>query len=372
MIEVPQTVPFLSLKDINEPYLGAIEEAAMRVIRSGWFLLGQECAQFESDFAAYCGARFGIGVANGLDALTLILTGYKSLGLLQAGDEVIVPANTYIATVLAVNQAGLRPVLVEPKAVTYNLDVAEVKKALSSRTRAVIPVHLYGQCADMDPIIALAKAHGLKVIEDAAQAHGASYQNRRAGSLGDAAAFSFYPGKNLGALGDGGAVTTDDPELEQTIRALRNYGSIRKYDHQLKGINSRLDELQAAVLGVKLKHLDAENAKRGRIASRYSAEIQTSSIQLPRTDAHNTHVWHLYVIRTPHRDALAKHLLAEGIETSIHYPVPPHKQGAYPELANLDLPLTEAIHQEVLSLPIGPSLREEQVSRVIEAIQSFQ
>lgn len=372
MSKAPETIPFLSLKEINEPYLEAIEEAALRVIRSGWFLLGQECARFEADFAAYCGSRFGIGVANGLDALTLILNGYRELGVLQTGDEVIVPANTYIATVLAVSQAGLTPILVEPSPETYNLDVAAMERALSPRTRAVIPVHLYGQCADMDPILALARSHGLKVIEDAAQAHGATYRERRAGSLGDAAAFSFYPGKNLGALGDGGAVTTDDSALEQTIRALHNYGSIRKYDHQLKGINSRLDELQAAVLGVKLKHLDGENAKRQQIAARYNAEIRLPSITLPRTDAHNTHVWHLYVIRTRKRDALAKHLLTAGIETSIHYPVPPHKQGAYPEFADLDLPLTEAIHQEVLSLPIGPSMREEQVSRVIEAIHTFQ
>lgn len=372
MSTASETIPFLSLKEINEPYLEAIEAAAVRVIRSGWFLLGQECAQFEADFAAYCGTRFGIGVANGLDALTLILKGYRELGVLQTGDEVIVPANTYIATVLAVSQAGLTPVLVEPRPDTYNLDVDAVEKALSPRTKAVIPVHLYGQCAEMDPILALARSHGLKVIEDAAQAHGATYRNKRAGSLADAAAFSFYPGKNLGALGDGGAVTTDDPSLEETIRALRNYGSIRKYDHQLRGINSRLDELQASVLGVKLKYLDAENAKRQGIAARYNGELRMPSIALPRTAAQNTHVWHLYVIRTQKRDALAKHLLAAGIETSIHYPVPPHKQGAYPEFASLNLPLTEAIHKEVLSLPIGPSMREDQVSRVIEAIHSFQ
>ena len=364
-------IPFLNLKDINQPYIREMREAADRVIESGWYLLGKECEQFESDFAGYCGTRYGIGVANGLDALTLILSGYKEMGVLGEGDEVIVPANTYIATVLAVSQAGLRPILVEPRPDTYNLDVREVEKALSSHTRALIPVHLYGQCADMDPLLALAHANGLKVIEDAAQAHGATHCGRRAGSLGDAAGFSFYPGKNLGAMGDGGAITTDDAELDQTIRALRNYGSTQKYQHRLKGMNSRLDELQAAILRVKLRHLDEENAKRRRIASRYNTEIQLPGIQLPQTDGKNTHVWHLYVIRTDRRDALAEHLRAEGIETSIHYPVPPHKQLAYTELAHLKLPLTEAIHQEVLSLPVGPSLTPDQVTRVIRAIHSF-
>jgi dTDP-4-amino-4,6-dideoxygalactose transaminase len=362
-------IKFLDLKAINEQYRDEIDAAIQRVLDSGWYLLGQEGEAFEAEFAAYCGAGHCLGVANGLDALILILMGYQELGVMQAGDEVIVPANTYIASILTISRAGLKPVLVEPDERTYNIDPHLIEAAITERTRAILPVHLYGQCADMDPIKAVAQKHGLKVIEDAAQAHGATYKERKAGSLGDAAGFSFYPGKNLGCLGDGGAVTTNDPDLAEAIRALRNYGSHVKYHNKYKGMNSRLDEIQAAILRVKLRHLDEDTDKRRKIADYYRAHLSPVTCHLPPVAAYGSPVWHLFVIRHPQRDALAKHLAEQGIQTMIHYPIPPHHQPAYPEFHHLKLPITEAIHREVLSLPISPVLDAASVDAILGAIK---
>lgn len=365
---------FLDIKEINEQCRDKIDAAIQRVLDSGWYLLGQEGEAFEAEFAAYCGALHCLGVANGLDALILIMMAYQELGAMQAGDEVIVPANTYIASILAISRAGLTPVLVEPDELTYNIDPNRIEAAITERTRAILPVHLYGQCADMEPIKAIAKKHGLKVIEDAAQAHGATYRDRKAGSLGDAAGFSFYPGKNLGCLGDGGAVTTNDPDLAEAIRALRNYGSHVKYHNKYKGMNSRLDEIQAAILRVKLRHLDNDTTKRSQVAQTYLnhlSSIQHPALQMPHVAAYGSHVWHLFVIRHPNRDALAKHLSHHGIQTMIHYPIPPHRQPAYPEFHHLDLPITEAIHKEVLSLPISPVISIPAIDRVVAELLSL-
>ena len=370
-----EPIKFLDLKAINEQYRDEIDVAIKRVLDSGWYLLGAEVEAFEQEFAAYCESEHCLGVANGLDALILILMGYIELGVMQVGDEVIVPANTYIASILAISRAGLKPVLVGPDERTYNIDPSLIESALTERTKAIMAVHLYGQCADMDPISAIAKRHGLKVIEDAAQAHGATYKGRKAGSLGDAAGFSFYPGKNLGALGDGGAVTTNDADLAEAIRALRNYGSHQKYHNKYKGMNSRLDELQAAILRVKLRHLDADTEKRREVADYYLSELSTithpSSFILPYVADYGSHVWHLFVIRHPQRDALAKHLAEQDIQTVIHYPVPPHRQEAYPEFQGLSLPVTEAIHDEVLSLPMSPCLDERAVETVVKRLLGF-
>ena len=360
---------FLDLKAINEQYRDEIDAAIERVLESGWYLLGQEVEAFEQEFATYCETKHCLGVANGLDALILILMAYQELGLMEEGDEVIVPANTYIASILAISRAGLKPVLVEPDEQTYNLNPKLIEAAITEKTKAIMAVHLYGQCADMDPICALAKRYSLKVIEDAAQAHGANYMGCKAGSLGDAAGFSFYPGKNLGALGDGGAVTTSDPELAKVIEALRNYGSNKKYNNKYKGMNSRLDELQAAILRVKLRHLDVDTQKRRRIANLYLKELP--NLHLPNVAAYGEHVWHLFVIRHPKRDTLVKHLRARQVETMIHYPIPPHHQKAYPEIAELSLPITEAIHREVLSLPISPVLADKEITTVINTLRSF-
>jgi dTDP-4-amino-4,6-dideoxygalactose transaminase len=369
---MPPRVPFLDLKPVNDAYDEEIRTAIDRVLGSGWYLLGRECSAFEEEFADFCDARHCIGVANGLDALTLILMAYVEMGVMAPGDEVIVPAHTYIASVLAISRAGLVPKLVEPDEATFTVDPAAIRSAITSRTRAVLPVHLYGQCADMGPIMAIAKEHGLKVIEDAAQAHGATYRGKRTGSLGDAAGFSFYPGKNLGALGDGGAVTTGDSDLAGVITALRNYGSHKKYFNVYKGLNSRLDEIQAAILRVKLRHLDADNARRHAISERYRDSIDHPSIQLPQVASYGTHAWHLFVVRSRRREALIKHLEGRGIQTVIHYPVPPHKQDAYKELAGLSLPLTERLHEEVLSLPMSPVMTDDQCDTVIAAISGFE
>ena len=303
-------IKFLDLKKVNDAHGDEISDAIQRVLDSGWYLLGGEVSSFEREFADYCGARQCVGVANGLDALILILMGYRELGVMSEGDEVIVPANTYIASILAISRAGLRPVLVEPDDLTYNIAPNLIETAITERTRAIMAVHLYGQCADMDPICAIAQQHGLKVIEDAAQAHGATYRGRKAGSLGDAAGFSFYPGKNLGALGDGGAVTTNDTELAEVIGALRNYGSHEKYYNKYKGMNSRLDEIQAAILRVKLAHLDEDTEKRRMVADAYLTSLQSFSprLVLPAVAEYGQHAWHLFVVRTQYRDALAEHL----------------------------------------------------------------
>jgi len=366
-------IKFLDLKAVNEQYRPEIDAAIQRVLNSGWYLLGEEVSSFEREFADYCGTKHCLGVANGLDALVLILMAYRELGVMAEGDEVIVPANTYIASILAISRSGLKPVLVEPDERTYNIDPNLIEAAITEKTKAIMTVHLYGQCADMDPICAIAKKHGLKVIEDAAQAHAATYRGRKTGSLGDAAGFSFYPGKNLGALGDGGAVTTSDDTLAEVITALRNYGSHQKYHNKYKGMNSRLDELQAAVLRVKLKALDADTANRQETAEVYLSGLssQSSGLTLPYVADYGTHAWHLFVVRTPKRDALADRLTKQGIQTVVHYPIPPHQQQAYPDLHSFSLPITEAIHREVLSLPISPCLNLKSVQSISTAVLEF-
>jgi dTDP-4-amino-4,6-dideoxygalactose transaminase len=362
-------VPFLDLRRACEELAPELDAAVARVTRSGCYLLGPELDAFEREFAAYCGARFCAGVGSGLDALTLILRAYG----IGRGDEVIVPANTFIATWLAVSHAGAVPVPVEPDPASFNLDPERIGPAITPRTLAVIAVHLYGLPADMEPIKAVAHRRGLKVIEDAAQAHGALYQGRRAGSLADAAAFSFYPAKNLGALSDGGAVLTDDPALATRLIALRNYGSTRKYEHDVKGYNSRLDEMQAAILRVKLRHLDEWNARRCRIARTYASVLSGLPIMLPHERPETAHAWHLYVIRTKRREALQRLLDAGNVGTGVHYPVPPHLQPAYADLGlgRGALPVTEAIHREVLSLPIGPHLGEDAARHVAGLVAEF-
>jgi dTDP-4-amino-4,6-dideoxygalactose transaminase len=363
------TIPFLDLKAINLTQQEDIEQAMRRVLHSGWYVLGKEVEAFEQAFAAYCGTRHAIGVANGLDAIFLLLKAYG----VGPGDEVIVPSNTYIATWLAVTHCGATPVPVEPVEGTYNLDPQRVAAAITPRTRAIIPVHLYGQPADMDPLMELARTHGLKVIEDSAQAHGALYRGRKVGALGHASAFSFYPGKNLGALGDAGAITTDDDALAQTLRTLRNYGSQKKYHNELAGFNSRLDELQAAVLSVKLPALDRQNAARAAIAACYSEGLAgVAGLRLPEVMAGTEPVWHLYVVRHAQRDALAAKLAAAGIGTLVHYPLPPHLQPAYAaaEIGPGSLPISEAMHREVLSLPMGPTMTLEQARQVVAAVRA--
>ncbi|AWG21695.1 aminotransferase [Flavobacterium faecale] len=364
-------IPFLDLKKMNQPYEAAFQEKVTAFFEKGWYILGDEVAAFEKQFAAYCGTTHCIGVGNGLDALVLILKGYITLGKLQKGDEVIVPANTYIATILAILQSDLVPVMVEPTEDTFNIDTSLIPKKITPKTKAILTVHLYGQCSDMDEIITIAKAHNLLVIEDAAQAHGAVFQDKRVGSLGNAAAFSFYPGKNLGALGDGGAITTNDDDLAEVLFSLRNYGSRVKYKNDYIGFNSRLDELQAAFLNLKLPNLDKDNQLRRDIASRYLAEIKNKEVRLPKWDFSNNHVFHLFVIRIKRRDDLQKKLFGNGIQTVIHYPIPPHQQNALKEWNHLSLPITEKIHDEVLSLPISPVLTTEEVDTIIRILNSF-
>jgi dTDP-4-amino-4,6-dideoxygalactose transaminase len=364
-------VPFLPLGEITASFEPNLSLAVGRVIQSGWYLQGVEVREFESEFARYCGAMHCVALANGLDALILILRAYKELGLLSDGDEVLVPSNTYIATILAVNANGLVPVLVEPDAETFNIDPQLIEKRCTARTKAIIPVHLYGQLADMARINEIAKKKSLLVIEDAAQAHGSRLCGVSAGAFGDAAGFSFYPGKNLGALGDAGAVVTSDAKLAEIIRKLGNYGSGVKYVNEYKGCNSRLDEIQAAVLRLKLKRHDSDNEARRRVSSYYGEHIKNDCVQLPRCKDSAAHVWHLYVIRCKARDALKAHLDAAGIQTLIHYPIPPHKQTAYKELNDLSFPVSEAIHNEVLSLPMGPLLSDHQMKYVVDVMNSF-
>ncbi|MRW84529.1 aminotransferase class I/II-fold pyridoxal phosphate-dependent enzyme [Pseudoduganella sp. FT26W] len=361
-------VPFLDLKAINLRHEDAMQQAFQRVLNSGWYVLGSEVAQFETAFAAYSGCQHAIGVANGLDAIMLALKAYG----VGPGDQVIVPSNTFIATWLAVSHCGAQPVPVEPVESTYNIDPARVEAAITARTKAIIAVHLYGQPADMQPLKAIAERHGLKLIEDAAQAHGARYHGAVAGQLGDAAAFSFYPGKNLGALGDGGAVTTNDEALATRLRTYRNYGSKVKYYNEVPGYNSRLDELQAALLAVKLPALDGDNQRRRAIAALYQQQLAgIDGLVLPQVPAWAEPVWHLYVVRHRQRDALAKALAEQGIGTIVHYPVPPHLQPAYADQGYRegDFPLAEAIHREVLSLPIGPTMSDEQALAVCAAVR---
>jgi dTDP-4-amino-4,6-dideoxygalactose transaminase len=365
-------IPFLDLKKINEPYETAFQEKLKSVLDSGWYILGNEVKEFETNFANYCGAKYCIGVGNGLDALILIFKGYIQLGKMQKGDEVIVPANTYIASILAILQADLVPVLVEPKLETYNINPALIIDKITSKTKAILAVHLYGQLAEMDKINKIAVANDLLVIEDAAQAHGAvSNQKSTSSNQKSSAAYSFYPGKNLGCLGDGGAVTTNDSDLAKVIFSLRNYGSETKYYNDYIGVNSRLDELQAAFLNVKLPNLDKENEQRRTIAKRYLSEIKNEKIILPNWDFSSNHVFHLFVIRTKNRTELQDYLNKNGIQTVIHYPIPPHNQKALKEYNNLSFPITQKIHDEVLSLPISPVLTIVEVDYIVKILNEY-
>jgi len=360
-------IPFMDLHQINAPHQERIQRAVGRVIDSGWYILGNELKEFEANFAHYCGVRHCVGVANGLDALTLILKAYD----FPPGSEVIVPANTFIASMLAITNAGLIPIPVEPDPNTYLVTAQSIRAAVSPRTRAVLVVHLYGKCCPMESINQLARQYGLRVIEDAAQAHGATYESRRAGSLGDAAGFSFYPSKNLGALGDGGAITTDDPALASRLERLRNYGSGTKYQHEQVGQNSRLDEMQAAILSEKLPYLDGENERRRQLAQRYIDGIRHPAITLPPADTLKEDSWHLFVIRHPARQTLIDYLAGRGIQTAIHYPVPPHHQPAYSQWRHWSLPITEQLQREVISLPLNPALRDEEIRFIIATLNDF-
>lgn len=359
-------VQFLDIKKINLSIEAELKDAFDRVLQSGQFVLGQEVANFEAEFADYCGTASAVGVSNGLDALHLTLRAYE----IGPGDEVIVPSNTFIATWLAVSYCGATPIPVEPSLSTYNIDPARIEAAISIRTKAIIAVHLYGQPADMDPIVMIGKKYGLRVIEDAAQAHGATYKGRKSGALGDAAAFSFYPGKNLGALGDAGAVTSNDSALINKVRMLSNYGSKVKYNHELRGYNARLDEMQAAFLRVKLRYLDEQTKIRRHIAAIYTEQL--CDVVVPQVMIGSNPVWHLYVIRSSRRDELLKQMKDQGIMALIHYPVPPHLQGAFTDLGYIegDFPISETIHNEVLSLPMGPTLNEDDIQKVIKSVSS--
>ncbi|MEH0388301.1 DegT/DnrJ/EryC1/StrS family aminotransferase [Vibrio mimicus] len=365
-------IPFLDLKQINNQYQKELKEACARVIDSGWYIQGKELESFEKMFAEYCGVQYAVGVANGLDALILVLRAWKELGKLQDGDEVIVQANTYIASILAITNNNLVPVLVEPDENTFNLASETLDQYITAKTKAILPVHLYGQISDMKGIMAVAEKYNLLVLEDSAQAHGAELEGKRTGNWGHAAGFSFYPGKNLGALGDAGMVTTNDAELYQVLKALSNYGSHKKYQNEYQGTNSRLDEIQAAMLSVKLKYLPRETQVRQSIASKYLTDIDNPLVTLPQNKVVAEHVWHLFVIKTQHRDALIRHLADAGIATLVHYPIPPHKQIAYKEFNHLSLPITEKIHEQVLSLPISPVMTNDEVESVIEAVNRFQ
>ena len=360
-------IKFLDLQKINNRFRAEMDVRIKDVLDSGWYLQGRQNEKFAENFAKYCGTEYALGVANGLEAIKLIIKAYG----FGPSDEIIVPANTYIATILAITDNGCTPVLVEPDINTYNINPDLIEEKITSRTKAIIPVHLYGQAVQMKKIWELAKKHNLKIIEDAAQAHGAIYEGRRTGHLGDAAAFSFYPGKNLGALGDAGGITTDDKALYEKVKAIANYGSDRKYHHIYKGTNSRLDEIQAALLDVRLKYLDSDNARRSEIAKYYREHITNPKIILPQAYDEKAHVWHVFVIRTKDREALKKHLEESGIQTNIHYPVPPHKQLAYKEWNGLSLPITELIHMEVISLPISPVLTDDEVKTVTEVCNAF-
>jgi dTDP-4-amino-4,6-dideoxygalactose transaminase len=361
-------IPFLDLKKMNLKYETEIVQSMQRVLESGWYILGQELDAFETEFASYCGTEYCIGTANALDALTLIVRGFG----IGHGDEVIVPSNTYIASILSISANGATPVLVEPNLNTYNIDPFKIEEKINSRTKAIMVVHLYGQACDMKQIMEIAEKYNLKVIEDCAQAHGAVYAGKKVGSWGHAAAFSFYPGKNLGALGDGGAITTNDSDLNSKLRAFRNYGSHKKYENIYKGVNSRLDELHAAVLRTKLSYLDEDNQHRRDIANYYMAHIQNDNIMLPIIEEGElSHVWHVFVILTPNRIKFQDFLTARGIQTLIHYPIPPHKQEAYNEWNDHSYPISEKIHNEIVSIPISPVLSLEDAKSVVEVINEF-
>ena len=364
-------VPFLDLQAVNAASVEALRAAASQVIQSGWYVRGKVCREFESEFADYCGVAHCVGVGNGLDALKLTLKAWRILGEINPGAEVIMPAQTFVATALAVVESGLTPVFVEANPETYLVDVDSVRSAVTERTQCVIAVHLYGQPADMAELRQLCQSQRIKLLEDAAQAHGARYQGRRCGGLADAAAFSFYPTKNLGALGDGGAVTTNDLALADCIRSLGNYGSSQKYVHEHQGCNSRLDELQAALLRVKLPNLDSENERRRAVASRYLSEIVNPHIGLPKLAVGRDPVWHLFVVRTDNRDAFQAHMQECGVQTAVHYPVPPHQQAALSGAYQVSLPTTERLHRQVVSLPISPVHRDAAITAVIKAVNDF-
>ena len=364
-------IPFLDLKAINGRYRKELIDAATRVIESGWYVRGAEVKAFESEFSSYCGTKYCIGVANGLDALVLTLRAWKELGKLDEGDEVIVPANTYIASILAITENRLKPILVEPDERTYNLCPTKTAAAITPSTKVILAVHLYGQMAPMPELVALARKNGILVLEDSAQAHGASLNCIKAGAWGDASGFSFYPGKNLGALGDAGAVTTNNDKLADTIRIIGNYGSKKKYENLYQGVNSRMDEMQAAFLRVKLGYLDQDIERRQKIANYYIEGIKNPLIKVPRKIFGFTNAWHLFVVRTEHRNELSSYLLKNEIQSLIHYPIATHKQKAYEKWVNNRLPITELIHEQVLSIPIDPSISENEISKIIKVINNF-
>ena len=364
-------IKFLDLEKVTHSHGKEINEAVSRVVNSGWYLQGKENENFEKNFANYIGTKYAVGCANGLDALYWIFRAYKEIGIMKSGDEVIVPANTYIASILAITDNDLIPVLIEPDIHTYQIDPEKIEEVITPKTKALLIVHLYGQNAYTEKIGEICKKYNLKLIEDNAQAHGCRFQNKHTGSLGDAGGHSFYPGKNLGALGDAGAVTTDDKELAETIRSLANYGSQRKYVFKYQGRNSRLDEIQAAVLDVKLKYLDEDNAKRKAVAKKYIDGIKNPHIILPEVKDWNSHVFHIFPIRTKYRDKLQKYLEENGVQTNIHYPIPPHKQEAYKGWNNLSFPITEKIHSEELSLPISPVMEEMEIEEIIRLVNGF-
>ena len=364
-------IKFLDLQEINAHYNDELKEAANRVIDSGWYVLGKELDSFETNYAEFCGTKFSIGVANGLDALRLIFKSYIELGVMERGDEVIVPSNTYIASVLAISDNDLVPVFVEPNLSTYNLDANNIEGAITLKTKAVLTVHLYGQNSINQQMLSICEKHGLKLIEDAAQSHGAIWNGKVSGSLADAAGHSFYPGKNLGALGDAGAVTTNDAKLAEVIMALRNYGSHKKYENIYQGLNSRLDEIQAAFLNVKLKYIQRDISERRRVSSYYLEHIKNPAIILPHVLNDEGHVWHLFVIRTSKRDELHKYLFDNNVETIIHYPIAPNKQKCYAKMNIRTYKVAEQIHDEVLSLPISPTLSPNELKVIVDLINTF-
>lgn len=360
-------IKFLDLGKLNERFRNEIDDKIRQVIDSGWYLMGKQNETFCENFAKYCGVKYALGVANGLDALKLIIKAYG----FGEGDEIIVPANTYIASIIAISDNGCTPVLVEPDINNYNIDPNLIEEKITDKTKAILVVHLYGQAVDMERIWKIANKYNLKIIEDSAQAHGAIYQGKRVGGLGDASGFSFYPGKNLGALGDAGAITTNDKNLYETCKALGNYGSHKKYENLYKGINSRLDEIQAALLDVKLPFLDEDNARRREIATYYRNNIKNALLTLPTSSAEDSHVWHVFVVRCNERDRFQQYLNEKGIQTIIHYPTPPHKQPAYREWNDLSFPITEKVHNEVISIPISPVMTDEEIQYVVDVINSF-
>lgn len=364
-------IKFLELKKVTDKYSAEIHEAVSRVVDSGWYLQGEENKKFESDYSNYIGTKYTVGVANGLDALNWIFRAYIEMGKMSPGDEVIVPAHTYIASILAITDNGLKPVLVEPDINTYQIDDSKIESAITERTKAILIVHLYGRCAYTEKIGDICKKYNLKLVEDNAQAHGCLYNGKKTGSLGDAAGHSFYPGKNLGAFGDAGAVTTNDGVLADTVRSLANYGSAKKYVFKYKGRNSRLDEIQAAVLDVKLTHLDEDNAVRKQIAKYYIENIKHPDIVVPSVSDWDAYVFHIFAIRCSRRDALQKYLSEHEIQTNIHYPIPPHKQECYKELNQLSFPITEKIHNEELSLPMSPAMTMDEAKVVVDTLNNF-